>query len=258
MDAKVRRALVLAGLLVACVGAGAAGGASPRPPWRPHLRRAEVYARGRRGRIAFAVCTPAGCHGWRERSVFPSASLLKPLLLVADLNRAGVRHRGLSPRELALLGPMIRWSDSVAATRVLGIVGPGALRALAQRAGMRRFVLVTGIWGLSHIDALDQARFFLHIDRLVCRRHRAYAMRLLRSIVPAQRWGIGRVAPRGWRLFFKGGWGSGTGWVDHQTALLLRGRRRVALSILTQRDDSHPYGEETLRGLAARLLAGLR
>ena len=28
------------------------------------------------------------------------------------------------------------------------------------------------------------------------------------------------MGPPGWHLYFKGGWGSGTGWVDHQTALL--------------------------------------
>ena len=48
-------------------------------------------------------------------------------------------------------------------------------------------------------------------------------MRLLGSIVRSQRWGIARVRPPGWALYFKGGWGSGSGAVDHQVALLRRG-----------------------------------
>jgi len=88
-------------------------------------------------------------------------------------------------------------------------------------------------------------------------RHRAYAMRLLNTITPMQRWGIARVQPPGWRLYFKGGWGSGTGWVDHQTALVTRGDERVAVSILTFEDGSHAYGKQTLRGIAALLLRGL-
>ena len=112
--------------------------------------------------------------------------------------------------------------------------------------------------GLSSIDVADQTRFFLHIDRYVPRRHRRYALRLLGSIVPAQRWGIARVRPRGWALYFKGGWGSGTGWADHQVALLRRGRRRLAVAILITSSPSHEYGKETLRGIAARLLRGLR
>jgi hypothetical protein len=152
---------------------------------------------------------------------------------------------------------MIRRSDNDAAGRVLGIVGPERLRGLAHRAGMRRFTPVIGIWGLSQIDALDQARYFLRIDSLVAPRHRDYAMKLLNTVTPAQRWGIARVRPPGWRLYFKGGWGSGTGWVDHQVALLTRGDERVSIAILTRSDGSHAYGEETLRGIAVRLLRGL-
>ena len=104
---------------------------------------------------------------------------------------------------------MIRRSDNAAASQVCNIVGTGGLARLARRAHMRRFH-ATRPWGLSTIDVADQTRFLLHIDRRVPRRHRRYAMRLLGSIVPSQRWGIARVRPRGWALYFKGGWGSGT------------------------------------------------
>src|SRR3954453_5815371 len=88
-------------------------------------------------------------------------------------------------------------------------------------------------------------------------RHRTYGMRLLARIVPRQRWGIARVRPPGWRLYFKGGWGSGTGWVAPQVPLLTRGGERVSIAILTQFNGSHAYGKETLRGIAKRLLRGL-
>ena len=65
------------------------------------------------------------------------------------------------------------------------------------------------------------------------------------------------MAPPGWHLYFKGGWGSGTGWADHPTVLLVRGDRRVAVSVLTHLDGSHSYGKETLRGIFSRLLDGL-
>ncbi len=99
------------------------------------------------------------------------------MLLVAYLDRRSVRNRPLSADDRSLLAPMIRRSDN-AADRVLGIVGPGGLRALARRAGMRRFTPVTGIWGLSRIDAADQARYLLRIDALTAPRHRAFAMQL--------------------------------------------------------------------------------
>jgi hypothetical protein len=82
-------------------------------------------------------------------------------------------------------------------------------------------------------------------------------MTLLRTVVPAQRWGIARVRPRGWTLYFKAGWGSGTGGVENQVALLRRGQQRVSIAILTQNNGSHTYGKATLRGIATRLLRGL-
>ena len=89
---------------------------------------------------------------------------------------------------------------------------------------MRRFRLDRVVWGHSRIDASEQTRFFLHFEAHVVARHRATALHLLRTVVPSQRWGVARVRPDGWRLYFKGGWGSGSGLVDHQVALLRCGR----------------------------------
>jgi hypothetical protein len=237
------RALLVAAALIA----------SP-PHWKPHTREAAAYAQHRSGIIAFAVRTPDHLWGRHVRQTYPSASVLKAMLLVTYLNRRDVRNRPLRAEERRRLGPMIRRSDNGDATATLAIVGPGGLRHLARRAGMHRFTPVTGLWGLSRIDAEDQTRFFLHIDQLMPPRHRAYGMSLLRGIVHRQRWGIARVRPPGWHLYFKGGWGSATGWVNHQVALLVRGNERVSIAILTRSSPSHEYGKRTLRGLAKRLL----
>ena len=151
---------------------------------------------------------------------------------------------------------MITRSDNVSATRVRDLIGNDALIRLAHDAGMTRFA-VNPIWGMSLITARDQTRFFLHLESLLPPRHRAYALRLLRSIVPSQRWGMARAIPEGWRLHFKGGWGSGTGAVDHQVGLLRRGEHRVAIAVLTTGSPSHAYGKATLEGVSRRLLAGL-
>jgi hypothetical protein len=242
-------------LTVALCGTAAAPAAALKP-WRAHVREAREYADARSGQISFGVRTRHGLRGVGvERSV-PSASVVKAMLLVAYLRRPDVRGRALRAADRALLGPMIRRSDNAAASRVCNIVGTAGLARLARRAHMRRFH-ATRPWGLSSIDVADQTRFFLSIDRRVPRRHRRYAMRLLGSIVPAQRWGIGRERPPGWALYFKGGWGSGAGWADHQVALLRRGRRRLAVAILITSSPSHAYGNETLRGVAKRLLRGL-
>jgi hypothetical protein len=63
--------------------------------------------------------------------------------------------------------------------------------------------------------------------------------------------------PRAWRIWFKGGWGAGTGSVDHQVGLLRLDGDRVAIAVLTVGNPSHAYGKATEEGVARRLLRGL-
>lgn len=243
--------------LTAAIAAPGAHADAP-PGWKPDVAAAREFLKHRGGNVSFAVRTERRMWGHHRLRTVPSASVLKAMLMVTYLNRRSVRHRPLRRSDRRLLAPMIRRSDNAAASAIRNMVGSRGLRRLARRVGMRRFTPVAHPWGHSRVNAADQTRFFLHLDRHVVARHRRTAMRLLASIVPSQRWGVGRVAPRGWGLHFKGGWGSGSGAVDHQVALLKRGRFRVAVAVMTTSNRSHAYGKGTLRGVFGRLLRGLR
>jgi hypothetical protein len=220
--------------------------------WEPDVAGAAAWAAKRQGTVTFAVRSGDRLWGRGLDRQFPTASVLKAMLMTAYLRRAA--DRPLDRGDRALLRPMIRRSDNVTATRIRDIVGNGALVRLARRAGMTRFQ-VNPVWGLSLTTARDQSLFFLRLEELLPDRHEGYALRLLKTIVPSQRWGMGQAVPAGWTLHFKGGWGSGTGWVTHQTALLRKDGRRLSLSVLTRWNPSHSYGTRTIQGVAARLLA---
>jgi len=228
------------------------------PGWAPGVRAANDYADTRAGTVAFAVRTDRRLWGRDLDRPVQGASVVKALLLVAYLRDPRVRSRPLRPDERDLLSPMVRWSNNRKAAEVIRRLGAARIDRVAHRAGMPSFHLApASCWGCTLITAREQTRFFLHIDALVPPRHRAFAMERLRTVVHTQRWGIAEVAPRGWELYFKGGWGSGRGLVDHQVALLQRGRERVAVAILTTVSGTHRDGKATLRGVARRLLRGL-
>jgi hypothetical protein len=260
----VRRALLAVAVAGLAVAAPPSRAARPeRQPclvgaWAPHVGQARAWAAHRRGTISFSVRVGGRQWGWRERRAVPTASVLKALLLVAYLRQREVARRPLGAGDRALLAPMIRRSDNVAATRVRDIVTSAGLERLGRAAHLPS-LRVAAIWGLSRLNASDASRFFLHLPELVPRRHRACATWLLAHVVASQRWGIGQVPlPAGWRLLFKGGWGSGTGAVDHQVALLLgRCGARVAIAVMTTADATHADGQASLRGVFARLLRGL-
>jgi hypothetical protein len=213
------------------------------------IRSAQRYARARKGSIAFATLDERGRLRGINRTVrYPSASVVKAMLMV-DALRIGP----LTARKKALLAPMITRSDNKAALTVYReLVGDAGLYRVARAAGMRNF-FVHGAVFEAQLTASDQARLFLRIDRLVPKARRAYARSLLAGIVAPQRWGIAPVAAgRSYRIFFKGGWRDD---IVHQVALLERGGERISLAILTSGEPSMAYGEATLAGIAARVLA---
>jgi hypothetical protein len=224
------------------------------PGWRPDVRAASDYAAGRRGSISFAV--RSGDHVWGRRMdrVAASASTLKLVLLVTELRRIG--DHPIPGRDRRLLAPMIRASANGPASALVVALGRARIEHVARLGGMHAFHLRSP-WGLSTVTARELTRFALRVQSLVPARHRAYAMRLWRTIVPSQRWGVFRVPLGAWTVHAKGGWGSGTGAIDHQVALLTRGSDRVAAAVLTTSDGTHAYGKATLRGVFARLLRGL-
>jgi hypothetical protein len=258
MPRRISVAFALAAAVcLAAAAVPAHAGPAPRS-WSGRVDSVVRYLETRAGDVSFAVVDERGrIHGRRLHRPAHSASVLKAILLVTYLREPGVRDRGLTASDRSLLEPMIRWSDNETATRTLHIVGASSVNALARRAGMTSFRLVWSPWGHSSITARDQARFFHRIDSYVPARHRAYALHLLATIVPSQRWGVGQVSRPGWNLYFKGGWGSGIGLVDHQVALLAAGGERISAAVLTRDNPGHAYGNETLRGVFARLFRGI-
>jgi Beta-lactamase enzyme family len=271
MIAPVTRRLTLSAAIAASViSIGVAGGApataakGKKPKggrsWQTRVADAAAFARGRAGSVAFAVVDERRkLHGYGANAQYSSASLVKAMLLTAYLNQGGVRGRRLHPAERALLGPMIRVSDNDAASAIYERIGSGALARLARRAGMTHFE-ANPVWGGCQVTARDQARFFHRLRSLLPKRHRSYALGLLARIVPDQRWGIPQASPRGWRVYFKGGWypDDGGAWRVHQAALLREGHRRLSVAVLSSGAPTFGYGAATVEGVARLLLRRYR
>lgn len=252
-------AAMFAALAAAAPGASAPGGEDGGPhPWRERIAAAERFADKRAGTISFAVVDEGGeLRGDHVNRVHNSASVVKVMFMVALLREPEVRHDALTSGEKGLIGPMIKRSDNDTATAIYNRVGEGALYDLARDADMPHFT-TQPLWGLSTITPKEQARFFYHLERFIPKRHRAYAMNLLTKIVPSQRWGIPPAAPNGWALHFKGGWSGRPNWRINQVMLLRKPPRRFSVAILTRDQPSKNYGEDSIEGVARRLLRGYR
>jgi beta-lactamase class A len=221
------------------------------------IAAARTFLAGRAGVTSFAAIDSRGrISGAHTHRRFLSASVVKAMLLVAYLEKLHAEHRGLSSADKAILEPMIHVSDNNAATAIWQRVGDHGLRRLAHAAGMKDFS-ISGFWLTTMISAADQARYFYEMDDLLPREFRHYARILLSHITGSQSWGIPAAArPRGWRVYFKGGWLPFSAHLVNQVARLERPRNRVAIAVLTEGDPSMGYGEQSIQGVARRLLRG--
>jgi hypothetical protein len=248
-------AALVTGAALSAVAAPASAQEKRPYPWDKRAASADKFARLRAGSVSWAVVSPDGrVRGSHIHTRHRSASVVKAMFLVAYLNHGDVPKRPLNSRDKALLRPMITRSDNGAATRVRNIVGNGGLTRLARRVRMKDFA-TSPSWGSTQISPYDQTRFFYRLDAWIPRRHRGYARELLANVIGSQRWGIPPALPKGWRIYFKGGWLPPR--VVNQVALLERGKRHVAIAVFTAGDPSFGYGQKTIEGVARRLLLRL-
>jgi len=261
------RAIGIALLLVATAcPKGAIAATATGSEWHPDCSAAISYAEHRAGNPTFALRTKHQWCAYRPWHTEPSASVIKAMMLVYYLDRDDVRNRSLTGDEKATLAAMIERSYDPSANYIFyNYVGYDGLNQLASGVGMRHFHThpdpggcICEYWGRTSIAAGDQTLLFLHLKRNIAPKHYRFALRLLSSIDPGYGyWGIADVRVPGWTRYWKSGWGAGTGWVDSQSILLMRGSMKVALTILTHNDPDHTYGKDTLRGIAGRVLKGL-
>lgn len=223
---------------------------------RSRVRRATRYARRDEGPVSFALIDGRGrMRGFEQDRHFVSASVVKAMLLAAELRRLRAEGLEIDPVTASTLDSMITLSDNDAADVIYGRVGDAGLFEVAEEAGMSEFE-VAGHWGNAELTAADTARFFRHLDRDLVGPYSGRAKELLNSVTTEQRWGIPAVAGDRWRPFFKGGWRStDLGELVHQAALLEgAGNERISLAVMTDGQVSRTDAIADIEEITAILL----
>jgi hypothetical protein len=247
---------IAAGIVTCAVLVIPAAAPAASYPTRDQMDAVRSYVKTRAGAVGVGVIDSKGrVRGIHDRRRFVTASVIKAMLLVSYLRTVAHQDRGLSRYERSRLGPMVRVSSNSAADWAYSRTGDVLLRRVARRADMDQFSICCW-WTHAQFSARDQAKFFWRLEDLTPRRFRDYAMKLLRTIVSRQSWGIPSVGrPRGFSLFFKGGWrGTSLGQLVHQASFIRYRRTRFSLAVLTDGNPSMSYGIRTIEGVARRIM----
>jgi hypothetical protein len=233
---------------------------TPLPPFPSPaaIASARAFLAGRAGRTSFAVVDSSGTlSGWNTREHFETASVVKVMFLTAYLQMLQAHGRALGAGDRALLYPMIHESNNDDASAVLSIVGGRAVARVAREAGMRDYAPGVGWWAFTQTSAADQAVFVSRLGHLIPARYYGYARYLMSTIEPEQSWGFPPVARPDWQVYFKTGALPSQG-LFTEVARLERGGVAFTAAVFTDGEPSQAYGEETIEGVASRLLGASR
>jgi hypothetical protein len=149
--------------------------------------------------------------GFNADQPFVLASVAKVYLLAAYLDGVRSAERKPDDEDLALLDPMIRYSDNDSATDVFKDVGKEeGLNAFLASRGLAPLATVDkGSWGSLEASPAEVAGFFrmLASGSLLDAESTQVAMNLLSRIDKDQAWGVsaGASAP-GTKVYLKNGW----------------------------------------------------
>jgi beta-lactamase class A len=208
----------------------------------------------RQGIPHIALVAEGRSYGWRSLASVPAASTIKPFLMVAYLDQPSVRNRSLTQDEQDLLTEMVGGSNNAATAAIYGRLDPRWVRAEKRKFGLPHLQIPPTDWGAARTTAAEQAYFFSNILLETPPRHRAFAQATLGSSPPEQQWGILQARPPGWTVLSKNGWGSPNGEFAASLGLFIHGPRRVALAIYVTASPSRDYAQETIAGLAQRIM----
>ena len=211
-------------------------------------RRAK-FADGRTGVVSLAVVNSEGSlRGQRENRRYAAASVVKAMLLAAEVRRLKKAGEGIDSATDSLLTSMITLSDNGAADSIYARVGDRACSRSPTARGC----------AIHRRRPLGQRPDHSRRHGAFLRRPRSVAPRRAPRVRegPAgfgrreQSWGIPDAAGDRWAVRFKGGWLPEQALV-HQAAELRErdGHRELAIVVLTDDQPSFDYGIEHVRGV---------
>lgn len=163
---------------------------------------------------AYAWDERTGCHYWlypdRRQS---TASVFKVMVMAGTLLEAQEAGRGPTGWEVSQMEPMITESANAPVRALWSSFGGAPWFADQARIfGLEQTITVgdyeTG-WGATKTSAADQVHLLRQVilghGGLLEPAHRRWALDLMASVVPDQRWGLGTEAPTGSTVFQKNG-----------------------------------------------------
>jgi len=248
--------------------------ASATPTLAPHAdplgTAASAYLTTRAGTVMVTVDDLVTAEAWSIGSGRPqaAASVVKLDILETLLAEHRASGTALTAPEMSLARSMIEDSDNDAATSLWDDVGgPQRIADFNASVGLTdtspsQCVTCAGFpwpgWGLTTTTTVDQVSLLHQIvepSDLLADADRAYALQLMESVNPDQRWGVSGGVPADVTVALKNGWlpmdSSGSDWQINSVGWISGDGRNYLIAVLTTGNPTEQYGIDTIDQLSA-------
>ncbi|MGW1612320.1 serine hydrolase [Streptomyces sp. NPDC002285] len=214
------------------------------------VNRKGTIAIGLHDRVTDTTCT------LRPAAAFDSASVVKVTVLAALLWDAKAQNRYLSARNASLAKAVITKSDNAATSTLWKQLGMRKIKAFLAAADMTRTRPgAQGHWGLTRINVTDELKLLKLLttrNTVLSDNARAYILKLMGQVVPAQRWGTTYGVPSGCSVAVKNGWlpRATHGWRVHSVGTFKGAGHDYVITVLTHGNSTMKDGITTIQGVA--------
>lgn len=209
----------------------------------------------RMGASVFDWNTKVWC-SYAGARTFDSASIIKATTVATMLWQAQKAGRALTATEQSWARAAITRSDNAAQSAMWAHVGYGAgVKKFLKAAKMNQTkVSPGGSWGLTQVTAHDQVVLLrvLADPGLLSGSRRNYELKLMRSVISSQRWGVPDGAPGGTTVANKNGWlpRATKGWRINSIGLITGSGHRYAIAIVSDTNPSMSAGVDRIEKVA--------
>jgi beta-lactamase class A len=237
---------------------------------------AASYLTTRTGTVSVAVYDIRTGQSWSLGKGLPQAeaSIVKVDILATLLAERGESRTGLSADDRSLTAQMIEDSDNAAATSLWYTVGGAArIRSFNTAAGLAHTtpslcVNCPGFpwpgWGLTTTAPADQIALLQELveaHSLLTSADRRYALSLMESVTPSQRWGVSAGVPPRVTVALKNGWlplnSTDTDWQINSIGWISGRGRDYLMAVLSTGNPAEQYGIDTISQLGAMVWADM-
>lgn len=227
----------------------------------------EKFLKSRPGRASVMVrdLKTGASFGYGRHDRYITASVMKVNILIGLLMRKDRFDWGTA-------GAMIRHSDNGAADSLYRTAGRGpGLGRVDRKLGLEHTVPFPTVWGATQTCAADQVKLLAVLagadagageKPALSASQRAKVLRLMETVTPEQRWGVGAAALKGDKVANKNGWTpvryQGSGWAVHSVGRITGHGHDFLVAVFSAEQPSMGTGVRTVEGLAEIAVGGLR